>query len=111
MSKIIAFGKSDVGLRRSNNEDVFLLKPDLDMFAVADGVGGAASGEIASRIFSDTAFEVFSSSFSKTNNCSEEDTTASVQRTFQLANEKILTSALQNPRHKGMGCTAELIAF
>lgn len=107
MSKIISFGKSDAGLRRSNNEDAFVLKPELALFAVADGMGGAASGEVASRLFADTAFEVFS----RISNRSEADTVESVQRTFQLANEKILTSSQQNPEHNGMGCTAELIAF
>src|SRR4030042_509870 len=49
MSRIISFGKSDVGLRRSNNEDALVLKPELSLWAVADGMGGAAAGEVDSR--------------------------------------------------------------
>lgn len=107
MSEIISFGKSDAGLRRSNNEDSFVLKPELGLFAVADGMGGAASGEVASRIFCDTALEVFSGIRQQ----SEADTVESIQKTFQLSHEKILYSSQQNPVHKGMGCTAEMAGF
>ncbi len=107
MSRIISFGKSDAGLRRSNNEDALVLKPEWGLFAVADGMGGAASGEVASGIFSDTAHDVFSAISKR----SEEEIVEFVQNTFQLAHERILSSAQQNPKHNGMGCTAELIAF
>ena len=60
MLKIISFGKTDCGLRRSNNEDAFLVKPEFGFCLVADGMGGAAAGELASQIFSETALDVFS---------------------------------------------------
>ena len=40
---------SHPGLRRHTNEDSYCVRPDLGLFAVADGVGGHAAGEIASR--------------------------------------------------------------
>ena len=43
------FGHTDVGMKRSHNEDAFLADPDLGLFVVCDGVGGRARGEIASR--------------------------------------------------------------
>ncbi len=107
MPKIVSFGKSDIGLKRSNNEDAFIIKSDSGFFAVADGVGGAASGEVASRIFAETAYEVFS----KNNRGSEQEILELSQMTFQLANERILARARENPQHQGMGCTAELLAF
>ena len=52
-------GKSDVGLKRSSNEDTFVIKGELGFCLVADGLGGAAAGELASRFFADAALDVF----------------------------------------------------
>jgi protein phosphatase len=107
MSKLISFGKSDIGLKRSNNEDSFLLKPDLGFFAVADGMGGPASGEVASKIFTETVLEFFS----KARGQSEEETLELVQNAFRSANDGILNMARTNPQYHGMGCTAEVMVF
>ena len=107
MFKIVFSGKSDVGLRRTNNEDTFVVSPERGLCLVADGMGGAAAGELASRIFTDTALEIFSTATSR----SEKDTLQLVQRTFAWANERVLSHVKENPHHKGMGCTAELVAF
>jgi protein phosphatase len=74
---------------------------------VADGMGGAAAGEIASGIFAETTREVFDNS----DKGPEPGTAELVQTVFQTANERILNHILENPSHKGMGCTAELMAF
>lgn len=105
--KISSFGKTDTGLRRSNNEDAYLLIPDLTLFAVADGVGGSAAGEVASRIFVDSVREVFERASERYNG----DTSLLVQETFRLSNQRILNHAARNPDCKGMACTAEVVAF
>ncbi len=43
-------GKTDVGLKRSENEDNFIMLPDHGLYVVADGMGGHASGKVASTL-------------------------------------------------------------
>lgn len=50
-----AFGHSDVGKCRDNNEDCFLIDEELHAYVVCDGVGGHAAGEVASRTAVDAA--------------------------------------------------------
>ncbi|HEX7479778.1 MAG TPA: PP2C family serine/threonine-protein phosphatase [Polyangiales bacterium] len=44
----IAYGRTDIGKRRSSNEDAFLVDDALGLYVVADGMGGHSSGEVAS---------------------------------------------------------------
>lgn len=107
MPDISLSGQTDVGLKRANNEDVFLIRSDLKFCLVADGMGGAAAGELASRYFAETCLKVFSQK--------REDSMPAlqllVQKAFQMSNKCILDHVREEPRHKGMGCTAELMAF
>jgi PPM family protein phosphatase len=103
--KIKAVGMTDVGLKRTNNEDAFVVRPDLGFWAVADGMGGAAAGEVASRIFVETATETFAS------NSTEETQMDRVKNAFTLANARILDHVASHPDHAGMGCTAEILAI
>jgi protein phosphatase len=77
MTKINCFGKTDTGLVRKNNEDTFIVKPDMGFCLVADGMGGAAAGELASRIFAETALKVFleAKGRSETGNKEQDQTT------------------------------------
>ena len=45
-----AFGLSDPGCVRTNNEDSFLLDPQIGLYLLADGMGGAQAGETASQL-------------------------------------------------------------
>src|SRR5882762_7818187 len=49
-------GMSDVGRKRKTNEDAFFVDDDLGLYIVADGMGGHAAGEIASREATQTIY-------------------------------------------------------
>jgi protein phosphatase len=55
--RYVAAAKTDVGRRRKGNEDSFCLAPEIGLFVVADGMGGHAAGEVASRLAAETIHE------------------------------------------------------
>jgi len=107
MIRIESSARTDVGLRRSNNEDAFVSAPEPGLLALADGMGGAASGEVASGIFADTVREVLSAGPPS----DPEEAEELVRNTFLLANLRIRELAAREPEHKGMGCTGEMVVF
>jgi len=58
--RLQSVGVTDVGRKRQLNEDVFLVDEDLGVYLVADGMGGHAAGEVASRLAADEIFRGFS---------------------------------------------------
>ncbi len=107
MTQIIISGKTDIGLKRENNEDAFLVSQTHQFCIVSDGMGGAAAGELASRIFIETASDVFSN----VELSSEETIVYHVRKAFKYANQNILQHVIENPEHQGMGCTGELLVI
>jgi serine/threonine protein phosphatase PrpC len=109
--KIRYAAKTDVGLKRTHNEDYFSLLEDEQLFMVADGMGGHASGEVASKMAADAIAEFYLRT-------KDEDATWPYKMDRQLsyienrlvcgiklANYRIFESAAQDIRFKGMGTT------
>ncbi len=92
-----SFGLSNVGCVRSNNEDSFLVDPELGLYIVADGMGGAEAGEVASQMAVQSVH-----SFLKSTSIRDADT---LVRAIEHANQRILDAASADPRLKGMGTT------
>jgi protein phosphatase len=92
-----AFGLSDSGCVRPNNEDCYLIAPDKGLFVVADGMGGAQAGERASKIAVDTLAEVIAAS--------EHTGPEMLAEAFQEANSRVMSAASNDANLEGMGTT------
>lgn len=92
---------TDIGCIRTTNEDSYLcIEPNL--YAVADGMGGHAAGEIASRIMVDTV--KFHLEHKNPDECTEE----CLKSTVLEANQQIMKASVDNPDYNGMGTTISL---
>ncbi len=102
--QIKSVGRIDPGLKREKNEDVFLADDARGLYLVADGIGGRAAGDVASRTFLETV------DFSYTDD-DVEDLAAIINNCFQSAHLGLKNLAAAHPEYHGMGCTAEVVAF
>jgi protein phosphatase len=92
-----AYGLSDAGCVRSNNEDSYLFDEQLGLYLVADGMGGAQAGEHASRLAVDTVARVC--------RAAGEASAETLVKAFQEANRSVLKAANGDPTLFGMGTT------
>jgi protein phosphatase len=110
--KIRYAAKTDVGMKRTHNEDYFSLIEDEQLFIVADGMGGHASGEVASKMSAET----MSDFYRRTRE--DEDATWPFKMdrslsyienrlvcSIKLANLRIYEMSIRDIRYKGMGTT------
>lgn len=108
---IIVSGKTDKGMVRANNEDNFYIDEKRGLFVVADGMGGHASGEVASNMAIDVIRDYFdgmqggrAAQFGRYQEKFSEETNR-VGSAVKLANRVIYEAASTNPQWKGMGTT------
>ena len=110
--QISSGGATHVGMVRTNNEDCFRIVPSLQLYVLADGMGGEAHGEVASSLAVETVVK----------HCLEGQENPSarlfgeakpglaprtqrVLSAIHLANERVFQSAEDHPEQQGMGAT------
>jgi len=110
--RIEVAGETNVGMKRTHNEDNFSIIEDSGLYVVADGMGGHASGEVASKM----AVEALREFFAATASDPERTWPYKMDRSkgyeenrlitgIKLANLRIFESAQREARQRGMGTT------
>ena len=128
--QVSVFGASDIGRVRKNNEDNFvvcdlttgevemsaslrrhLLGPRGTLFMVADGMGGEASGEVASQLCSVTVPKRLYENLKSVAKVSETNFVLMLREAIEYANQIIYQKALAYANYKGMGTTTTAAAL
>jgi protein phosphatase len=104
--KLISAGLTDIGQKRSTNQDSIYTSDEHHYYLVADGMGGHAAGDIASqmavKLASEHISKLHASAFHQSG---AQAISSSLCDSFVNANAKIYQSAQQNSELKGMGTT------
>ena len=107
---------TDVGRTREHNEDNFLVARKLNLFVVADGMGGHAAGEVASNVAVREAHRVIAENESVLNaykahggNSEKEAVLVLVEKAISTACATVFNLAKEDPSKKGMGTTLSLM--
>lgn len=127
---VTLFGMSDMGRVRKNNEDNFVvcnlttgevgIVPSLcqhnvgplgSLFMVADGMGGEASGEVASQLAATTVPKRLYDNLNTLGNVSEANFVILLREAIEYANQIIFQKALGDPAFHGMGTTTTASAL
>lgn len=127
---IRVFAKSDLGKARDHNEDNFLVA-DLSrrdctapvsereyelgdrglLLVVADGMGGAAAGELASEMATDTIYKQLLSSWLREQEATGQRFATRLKEAVESANIEIHNYAKAHPENRGMGTTATAVGI
>lgn len=122
--RIRVFGKTDTGLQRDHNEDRFIvadlttknasLQPEVrehvvgargSLLVVADGMGGAAAGEVASEMATECIYEQMTTTWSTDPKDTPQQFAYRLRQAVEVANDKIHEYSKQHPEYRGMGTT------
>jgi serine/threonine protein phosphatase PrpC len=123
--RVSVFAKSDLGQSREHNEDTFLvadlsasnasLQPEVrdhavgpkgSLFLVADGMGGAVAGELASQMATEVIYTHLSTVWATDRETSQDRFAYRMKEAVELANHRIHEYARTHPELRGMGTTA-----
>jgi serine/threonine protein phosphatase PrpC len=116
MRKLTWAGATDVGRRRAENEDAFIVDEGLGLYVVCDGMGGHASGEVASAMTTEEVHAFVARRASGDVNLpykAEPGATEGervISNAIQHANDKVFVAGMRDPKLEGMGTTIVAVA-
>ena len=118
MAVIQSAGITDVGKKRTGNEDALFLDNDQQLYVVADGMGGHQAGEVASKLVVDTIRD-YMNRFKEDEDVEEladPDDTLSKEANrllsaIHLANKGVYEVSLSKESYHGMGSTISAVYF
>lgn len=106
-----AFAKSDVGKVREMNQDYFYIsKPEekVQLFIVADGMGGYKGGEIASRLAVETSKSYILNNFDSIESNDKEEILKLIKSAIEYANLVVYEKSKENKELENMGTTIDV---
>lgn len=106
MPNLVAAGLTDVGKKRTQNQDSYFSDPISGLFIVADGMGGHKGGEVASQLSVATIAEFFQDSKNQTL-----EPKIRLKKALQAANQAIRNKSQLDISLHGMGTTTVAMVF
>ncbi len=107
--KLISYGNTNIGRKRKANQDSFRMEPGSKLFVVADGMGGHAGGELASKITVDTIVDSILSD--KSAMLTAMSPTDMIIGAVHRANSAVFSRAEKDKSLTGMGTTVLALLF
>jgi serine/threonine protein phosphatase PrpC len=102
---VMAYARTDVGLIRENNEDVWAVLPELKTYLLADGMGGHAAGEIAAQKTVEILSALIAKAFEKKKKRSVKEIKRRIDQLIRQTNAAVHEKAQSDREFKGMGTT------
>lgn len=108
---VVAFGMSDVGRVRLNNEDAWMALDDPLFFVLADGMGGHQAGEVAAYEAAHGLSEIVHEMLSDADQMSFHDMRKALKLAIEQTNRRVYRKSRSDPSLKGMGTTLCCVYF